>query len=138
MESSNQLLSLIVLLDDYENAEEMFRLSCLPGHFNILGAFYTVGDLMDFLSLQTPDILLVDYFFGAKPFDDFWNQFLTTGFTPVVFLSNFPGILEDMIRPLKPKNAFSVSMKPYSIADYERISKQLHKTHKEAKRLGED
>lgn len=66
------------------------------------------------------------------------NQFLTSSFTPVVFLSNFPGILEDMIRPLKPQNAFSVSMKPYVIANYERISKQLHKTHNESKRLGDD
>ncbi|WP_133055277.1 response regulator [Niastella koreensis] len=125
------------MIDDPENAEAMLNLSCLPREFNIVDVVYSVSELIKHPSLQTADVLLVDYFFPGELIKDFFSQFLTHNDTPVVFLSNFPQMLEDIIYPQYRKDTVSVFLKPFSFKDYEDICKQLHKVYAESEKLGQ-
>ncbi|HUP12412.1 MAG TPA: hypothetical protein VM187_09380 [Niastella sp.] len=133
MSNITSVLKLIVLADDPENAEIMSELSCLPGTFDVLGIAYSVPDLIKLADQKTPDVLLVDYFFWHEPAADGLDKFVRSFENiPIVLLSNFPALLEDIFHPQKSKGLLSICRQPNSLDEYKIVSDELLRAYEHA------
>lgn len=137
MSSLTSAPKLIVLSDDPDNAEVISELSCLPGKFDVLGIAYSVPDLLKLAAQKTTDVLLVDYFFRDGPISQRLEQFLESFSTvPILFLSNFPMLLKEVIRSQKSNGLISICQQPNSIDEYKNVANELLRLYEQTFRLG--